>query len=147
MAWGTLIHGLLEHAMRHPNSTPADLRRLAMWLTVEERRLRPVIDEAIDTVQRVAKADFWTEAQAGDHAEEAPFAFTQDQALMTGVIDLMYVASDKWQVTDYKTDSDGGAAKGATYDQQMATYRQALEACGIAVDKVAIQAVRARNES
>ena len=74
MAWGTLIHGLLEHAMRHPNATPEDLRRLAMWLTVEEPQLRAVIDEAIETVQRVAKAEFWAEAQAGEHSEEAPFA-------------------------------------------------------------------------
>ena len=74
MAWGTLIHGLLEHAMRFPNSTPDDLRRLAMWLTVEEPQLRAVIDEAIETVQRVAKAEFWAEAQAGEHYEEAPFA-------------------------------------------------------------------------
>ncbi len=73
MAWGTLIHGLLEHAMRFPKSTPADLRRLAMWLTVEEPQLRPVIDEAIVTVQRVARAAFWAEAKAGEHSEEAPF--------------------------------------------------------------------------
>ena len=42
MAWGTLVHGLLEHAMRHQNATREDLRRLAMWLTVEEPRLRTV---------------------------------------------------------------------------------------------------------
>jgi hypothetical protein len=58
MAWGTLIHGMLEHAMRHAQSTPEDLRRLARWLTVDEPQLRGVIDEAIETVQRVAKAEF-----------------------------------------------------------------------------------------
>ena len=31
MAWGTLIHGLLEHAMRHKDASREDLRRLA-WL-------------------------------------------------------------------------------------------------------------------
>ena len=51
MAWGTLIHGLLEHAMWHPNATPDDLKRLAMWLTVEEPQLRAVIDEAVETVR------------------------------------------------------------------------------------------------
>jgi ATP-dependent exoDNAse (exonuclease V) beta subunit len=128
--------------MRHPQSTPADLRRLAMWLTVEEPQLRAVIDEAIDTVQGVARAEFWAEAQAGDHAEEAPFAFAKARALMTGVIDLMHVARDGWQVTDYKTDADGGAAMGAAYERQIATYREALESCGVAVDKVAVQSVR-----
>ena len=35
-AWGTLVHGLLEHAMRQKSATRDDLRRLAMWLTVDE---------------------------------------------------------------------------------------------------------------
>src|SRR4029077_8616800 len=52
-AWGTLGHGVFEHAMRDRESTREDLRRLAMWLTVEEPQLRPVIDEALDTVQGV----------------------------------------------------------------------------------------------
>ena len=64
MAWGTLIHGLLEHAMRHKDATREDLRRLAMWLTVEEPQLRAVIDEALDTVERAARADFWSVAQS-----------------------------------------------------------------------------------
>ena len=67
-----MTHALLEHAMRFPNSTPDDLRRLAMWLTVEEPQLRTVIDEAIETVQDVARAKFWAEAQRGEHEEEAP---------------------------------------------------------------------------
>ena len=52
-----------------------------MWLTVEEPQLRVVIDEAIETVQRVAKAGFWAEAQAGEHYEEAPFATAEPGAL------------------------------------------------------------------
>ncbi len=98
MAWGTLIHGLLEHAMRHPKSTAADLRRLAMWLTVEEPQLRPVIDEAIQTVQHVARAEFWAEAQAGEHAEEVPFAFRDDRTLRSGVIDLVFESTGMWQI-------------------------------------------------
>ena len=90
MAWGTLIHGLLEHAMRHRTRRRDDLRRLAMWLTVEEPQLRAVIDEALETVQRVAKADFWAEAQAGEHSEEAPFAVVEAGALTNGVIDLLF---------------------------------------------------------
>jgi excisionase family DNA binding protein len=30
-AWGSLIHGLLEHAMRHHEASYSDLYRLAMW--------------------------------------------------------------------------------------------------------------------
>ena len=42
-AWGSLLHGLLEHAMRHGPSSRADLARLARWLTVESPDLRPFI--------------------------------------------------------------------------------------------------------
>jgi ATP-dependent exoDNAse (exonuclease V) beta subunit len=55
----------------------------------------------------------------------------------------MHVAQDSWHVTDYKTDRDGGVAMGTVYEQQIAVYREALEACGVAVDKVAVQSVRA----
>ena len=127
MAWGTLIHGLLEHAMRHPSSTAVDLRRLAMWLTVEEPQLRAVIDQAIETVQRVATAEFWAEAQAGEHSEEAPFAVTEAGALSNGVIDLLFDSSAGWQVRDYKTDL---ALDAAAYARQLETYRAALRAVG-----------------
>ena len=51
MAWVSLIHGLLEHAMRHREATREDLTRLAMWLTFEQPELRPVIEEAVRTVE------------------------------------------------------------------------------------------------
>jgi ATP-dependent helicase/nuclease subunit A len=129
MAWGALIHGLLEHAMRFPNSTPDDLRRLAMWLTVEEPQLRIVIGEAIETVQRVAKAEFWAEAQAGEHYEEAPFGFADDRAMTSGVIDLLFGSAGAWRVRDYKTDS---ALNASNYQQQLDVYQRALQALGSA---------------
>ena len=130
-AWGTLIHGLLEHAMRHQNATTEDLRRLAMWLTVEEPQLRAVIDEAIETVQTVASGQFWDQARSGEHTVESPFGVTQrgNVALM-GVIDLLYRAGTRWQVADYKTDV-GTADEDPAYAAQMASYRAALEACGL----------------
>ena len=73
MAWGTLIHGLLEHAMRHQGSSTEDLRRLGMWLTVEHPQLRPALDIALETVQRVSQAAFWKEAQAAERSVETPF--------------------------------------------------------------------------
>ena len=75
IAWGTLIHGLLEHAMRQQDATSDDLRRLGMWLTVEEPQLREVLDLAVDTVLQVSKADFWDEARKSEHSVETPFAF------------------------------------------------------------------------
>jgi ATP-dependent helicase/nuclease subunit A len=130
-AWGTLIHGLLEHAMRHQSATKEDLRRLAMWLTVEEPQLRPVIDEAIETVQAVASAPLWEQARSAEHSVESPFGVKQDaHVVLMGVIDLLYRRTNGWQVIDYKTDTD--SARGdQVYQMQMATYQAALEACGL----------------
>jgi ATP-dependent helicase/nuclease subunit A len=149
MAWGTLMHGLLEHAMRYPNATREDLHRLALWLTVEEPQLRRSLDDAIETVLRVAKAPFWREVKAGEHYEEAPFIYllrraggrrkeeggsshgTEDRAqregcdLVTGVIDLLYGSPEGWRVRDYKTDV---ALLPEAYAGQLKAYCQALEA-------------------
>ena len=110
-AWGTLVHGLLEHAMRHKAATREDLRRLAMWLTVEEPQLRAVIDEALDTVQAVASGEFWAEAKASPEChEEAPFSVLEERegvpTVLTGVIDLVHRTGDGWKIVDYKTDRD-----------------------------------------
>jgi ATP-dependent exoDNAse (exonuclease V) beta subunit len=153
-AWGTLIHGLLEHAMRHPGATREDLRRLAMWLTVEEPQLRASIDDAIDTVQRVAVAEFWAEAKSVAHYEETPFMFVFDQeegdrrkeeerAVINGVIDLLYASPDGWQVRDYKTDV---SLEAAAYAGQLKAYRQALEAMKCRVADAALVHVRAGEE-
>jgi ATP-dependent helicase/nuclease subunit A len=142
LAWGTLIHGLLEHAMRHASASREDLRRLAMWLTVEQPKLRLVIDDAIDTIERVAHADFWRNAKANVHSEETPFAFAAQRALTMGVIDLIHKGQSGWRIIDYKTDADGGAAKSPVYEMQTARYREALEACGVEVEGVALESVR-----
>ena len=128
MAWGTLIHGLLEHAMRHPNATREDLRRLAMWLTVEEPQLRGVIDQAIETVEGVSRAEFWREAKSGEHWEEAPFTVTDGaRSLTNGVIDLLFDSPEGWQVRDYKTTV---ALDLRVHERQLETYRTALRKVG-----------------
>jgi ATP-dependent helicase/nuclease subunit A len=131
-AWGTLVHGLLEHAMRHKTATRNDLRRLAMWLTVEEPQLRAVIDEALDTVQAVASGAFWAEAKASPEChEEAPFSVLDERdgvpTVLTGVIDLVHRNREGWKIVDYKTDRDA-AALPAKYSGQIAGYERAWRA-------------------
>ncbi len=131
LAWGTLIHGLLEHAMRHATATRDDLRRLAMWLTVEAPELRPAIDQALDTVEAVAKAEFWQDARASAEVyEEVPFAVRDEPGgeprVVTGTIDLVHRAGDAWRVIDYKTDVDlGNAEAQRKYDEQVRWYAAA----------------------
>jgi ATP-dependent exoDNAse (exonuclease V) beta subunit len=139
MAWGTLIHGLLEHAMRHQSATREDLRRLAMWLTVDEPQLRVVLDHAVETVQRVAQAEFWRAAKAGEHLEEAPFAVAEGSALTNGVIDLLFNTADGWRIRDYKTDL---ALTPEAYERQLSTYASALRQLGCEVNDTGIVSVR-----
>ena len=131
-AWGTLVHGLLEHAMRHRDGTREDLRRLAMWLTVEEPQLRAVIDEALDTVQAVAAGEFWAEAKASAEChEEAPFSVRDERegfpTVLTGVMDLVHRTGDGWKVVDYKTDRDGAGSLSVKYAGQIAEYKRAWQ--------------------
>ena len=66
--------------MRQKHATAEDLRRLGMWLTVEEPQLRPVLDLAVNTVLQVSKAEFWDEAKKSDSSVETPFAFAEIRA-------------------------------------------------------------------
>jgi ATP-dependent helicase/nuclease subunit A len=128
-AWGTLIHGLLEHAMRYKDATREDLRRLAMWLTVEEPALRSVIDEALDTVEHAAKGEFWSGAKAAPEChEEVPFMYKRTAAvpeLVAGTIDLIYLTPEGWRVVDYKTDESVSHETLTRYQAQVNAYEQA----------------------
>jgi ATP-dependent helicase/nuclease subunit A len=123
-AWGTLVHGLLEHAMRHASATRDDLARLALWLTVECPELRPSIPEAIALVEAVSTAPYFQEARAGaEVCVEVPFAVRLEPGqtmptgldidtptVLRGVIDLAYRTADGWRILDYKTDRLDGVA-------------------------------------
>jgi ATP-dependent exoDNAse (exonuclease V) beta subunit len=111
--------------MRHQLATRDDLRRLAMWLTVDEPQLRSVIDEALDTVERVARGDFWQIALGHEHSVETPFFLSASGRLTTGVIDLMYASPEGWQIVDYKTDVNQGELN-AAYQEQLSLYERAL---------------------
>ena len=106
---------------------------------MEEPQLRSVLDDALDTVQAVSRAEFWREAKASEHYEEAPFAFGDGTALTNGVIDLFFKSAGKWQIRDYKTTV---ALDSATYQQQLETYRAALRKAGCDADTAEVVHVR-----
>jgi len=146
MAWGTLIHGLLEHATRHKEATRDDLRRLAIWLTVEQPQLRTVIDEALEVVQRVAAAAFWQEATESDECHvEVPFTRQQEDPsrhLIAGAIDLVYRQPTGWHVVDYKTDR-ASTDLAEKYGVQLGRYRETWAAMTGERVEASIQKVRA----
>ena len=142
LAWGTLIHGLLEHAMRHKQATPADLLRLARWLSVEEPQLRPVLEQAVNTVLEISKADFWRRAVERERSVETPFTHKIGEAeIVSGVVDLMFRDQSLWRIIDYKTDLKR-ADSSASYAQQLKMYERALASVGIEGTTAEIQAVR-----
>jgi ATP-dependent helicase/nuclease subunit A len=144
MAWGTLIHGLLEHAMRHKTADRDDLRRLAIWLTVEQPQLRPVIEDALNTVQTMATAEFWQQASGSDHFVELPFVFAQAPgSLLAGTIDLVFKRGNGWEIVDYKTDVNLDDAQAALrYKHQLECYQKALSASGLVNISSPIRLVR-----
>ncbi len=109
-AWGTLIHRLLEHCMRHPGTSEQDVARLARWLTCTDPDLAGLVEEAVRAVETVRASDFWRQAmEADERLVEVPFALAQpgeDQTptVYYGVLDLALKQSDGWEVIDYKTD-------------------------------------------
>jgi ATP-dependent helicase/nuclease subunit A len=131
LAWGTLIHGLLEHAMRHRDATYADLYRLATWLSVEEPQLRVVLDQAVKTVLDVSEAEFWQRATLCEHSVETPFMHGNGNLqIVSGVVDLMFRDAVLWNIIDYKTDVNQTNFS-TSYAEQLKMYERALGSVGI----------------
>ncbi len=127
MAWGTLVHALLENAMRGPHRDRAHLERLANWLTVDKPALRRVVPEALETVERVMASELWQRAQASDVClPEVPFAIKIEgegpPRVLYGVIDLAFRAPEGWHIVDYKTDQADLAALTQRYAEQVRAY-------------------------
>jgi ATP-dependent exoDNAse (exonuclease V) beta subunit len=129
MAWGRLVHALLEHAGRDPRRDRAHLERVARWLTVEDAELRRVVPDALDTVERVMASDLWQRALAAEELlAEVPFAVRLDgdaggpPRVLHGVIDLAFRGPDGWELVDYKTDQADVATLAARYADQVRQY-------------------------
>jgi ATP-dependent helicase/nuclease subunit A len=109
--WGTLIHALLEAAVRFPS---ADLRALAHAVSRDQEIGTELLDTAVQTVQAVQQSDLWQRAQASSRRlVEVPIQFLVpgDQStegvptVQRGVIDLLFLEPQGWVIADYKTDA------------------------------------------
>ena len=109
--WGTLIHLLLESAMRQPE---ADLTAFARNNLEQLGLSTTLTSKATATVSRVMEAAFWKRAQASDTCfVEIPFQHqlspkptdSDTPTLVRGVIDLVFREQAGWVVVDYKTDT------------------------------------------
>lgn len=132
--WGSVIHCLLETAMREPDG---ELGRLALGRLQSEGLDPARVDEAIDTVRRVMRSDVWRRARGSSRAlVEVPFhtfrpAGCEANSLPTlvrGVIDLAFREPAGWVIVDYKTDAHPlGALETLVehYRPQLAAYAAA----------------------
>ncbi len=132
---GTVIHALLEAAMR---DSKGDLHDLA-FATLQHEGLDPArADEVIAVVQSVMRAEIWKRAQASHHRlMEVPFEVLMpndhkdDNAvptLLRGVIDLAFHEPKGWVIVDYKTDARPQSYVPALVDHyrgQVETYADA----------------------
>ena len=108
--WGTVIHMLLEAAMRDPR---ADLAALARSACAEYGLWAEAANEAVTTVDVVRRSDLWRRAMsASRRMVEVPFEYAlpanggaKVPTLVRGVIDLAFREDGGWVIVDYKTDA------------------------------------------
>ncbi len=125
--WGTVVHRLLEAAMRSPG---ADLTALAHDNLREQDLDIEFVDEAVDLIHRVMSSAVWKRASAGRPVlTEVPIRELRPQAglptLQNGVIDLAFREADGWVIVDYKTDRQPNSALAGlvdTYRPQVSNY-------------------------
>lgn len=110
--WGTVIHAILEAAMR---DSDADLHNLAFGSLQQEGLDPRRADEAVAVVRSVMASDIWKRAQASDRRlAEVPFQTLLPArspqgggvpTVVRGVIDLAFRELGGWVIVDYKTDA------------------------------------------
>jgi len=108
--WGTVIHALLETAMRQP---AADLHSVARSLLRDLEEIPGRAEVAVATVRSVQQSALWKRAQASrQRLVEVPLQMLVPLADSTkglptirrGVIDLAFLEQKGWVIVDYKTD-------------------------------------------
>jgi ATP-dependent helicase/nuclease subunit A len=155
MAWGRLVHALLEHAARGAGFDRTYFERVARWLTVDDAELQRVVPDALDTVERVLASDLWQRARAAAelHAEVPVAVRLEGDALgpprvLHGVIDLAFRGPDGWELVDYKTDQADVATLAAQYGDQVRQYAAQWAALtGEPVARASVYAIRAQAAS
>ena len=102
VAYGTAIHRIFDDAIhdRLPaDPTPYVKRRL------DEAGADPeFLPRALDALQNFRNSEIWAELRASERVyTEVPFAISQPERIIRGVIDLVYDSPEGWKLVDYKT--------------------------------------------
>ena len=128
-SWGTVVHFLLELAIREPS---ADLGELARYRLIEEGLDSRLAVAVLEVVAAVAGSDLWRRAAASDHVMvEVPVeagltageVVGSEPLLQRCVIDLLFREGKGWVVVDYKTE----AVQPADVEERAGEYRDQLD--------------------
>lgn len=136
MAWGRILHRLLDLVMRD-REEKLDLQRLAENLLRDEERSVDEVAELLETVDRVRRTDLWARARkAPERFIEVPFATVvkskdyglpdpPPETLINGAIDLVFKENGVWKLVDYKSDAVVGPVEPLVerYRPQLCAYR------------------------
>ena len=149
--WGTIIHMLLEMAIRHPE---ANLAPVAKKVIRDLGHPDGWAGTALETVQKVLASKIWQRAdRSRRRLVEVPFTLERDSSetgvpiLQRGVIDLAFEEDDGWVIVDYKTDSVAPGNLDAFvhhYRPQLQAYAAAWKvATGLPVKESGLYFIRA----
>ena len=132
-AWGTLIHGLLDFAMRHPACQARDIERMARWLSRSDANLQLFLSTAVETVEQFRASDLWQHAQqSSERLTEVPVAILESAAnqpptILHGIVDLLLKSTSGWEIVDYKTDALDAETVRERYEGQVLRYKKVWE--------------------
>jgi ATP-dependent helicase/nuclease subunit A len=124
--WGSVIHGLLEYAVLHPEAGAGDLTAAARWLTREYPLAKDEIPHAVETIEAVRASALWELVRKAEvRLAETPLSATlpgQPVQLARGIVDLALRLDGGWHIIDYKTDLASPAALVEVYGAQVRGY-------------------------
>ena len=125
-AWGSLIHRLMEQAVRPPTKFHGDLYRLARWYSLDTPELADRLSEAVQVVLDFLATDYGKHVLAAERLAEVPFAVSRPHGvLLFGVLDLAVKTPAGWELIDYKTDSRAVEHLVELYGDQIGEYARA----------------------
>ena len=100
--YGTVIHRILDDAIN--NRLPADPTSYVKHRLDEAGAGPEFLPHALDALQHFRNSEIWAELRASERVyTEVPFAISQPEKIIRGVIDLVYDSPEGWKLVDYKT--------------------------------------------
>ncbi|MBC7247916.1 MAG: UvrD-helicase domain-containing protein [Actinobacteria bacterium] len=135
MAWGEVIHLLLQVAMERPRADLLPLARSAL----RGKDMDPSLaEEAVLVAGAITASPLWQRAlRSGCRLVEIPFHVPLDDGcdvptVVRGVVDLAFREDGGWVLVDYKTGGRGSSkSRGLEpdYEAQILLYARAWERC------------------